>query len=106
MVYVPERDESIDILELIEKPELLAFHERTLCLYCKLAAHGNQRVAHQLCSHVDERQLIFAVRNPNLSGPMRQGLINFLIAVHLRTHADARLSMAKELENFENYFIF
>ncbi|CAK5073642.1 unnamed protein product [Meloidogyne enterolobii] len=96
MVYIPERDESIDILELIEKPDLLAFHERTLCLYCKLAAHGNQRVAHQLCSHVDEKQLIFAVRNPNLSGPMRQGLINFLIAVHLKTHADARLSMAKE----------
>ena len=27
---------------------------------------------------------------------MRQGLFNFLIAVHLKTHADARLSTAKE----------
>jgi hypothetical protein len=27
---------------------------------------------------------------------MRQGLVNFLIAVHLKTHADARLSTAKE----------
>jgi hypothetical protein len=96
MVYVPERDETVDILELIEKPDLLNFHARTLNLYCKLAAHGNQRVAHQLCAHVDERQLIYAVRNPYLSGPMRQGLVNFLIAVHLKTHADARLSTAKE----------
>lgn len=44
MVYIPERDESVDILELIEKPDLLSFHARTLNLYCKLAAHGNQKV--------------------------------------------------------------
>lgn len=31
-----------------------------------------------------------------LSGPMRQGLHNFLIAVYLKTHADARLSASKE----------
>uniref|UniRef100_A0A914H250 Ryanodine receptor n=1 Tax=Globodera rostochiensis TaxID=31243 RepID=A0A914H250_GLORO len=96
MVYVPERDESVDILELIEKPDLLVFHARTLNLYCKLASHGNQKVAHQLCAHIDESQLTYAVKSPFLSGPMRQGLVNFLIAVHLKSHADARLSTAKE----------
>ncbi|KAL3078921.1 hypothetical protein niasHS_014703 [Heterodera schachtii] len=96
MVYIPERNESVDMLELIEKADLLNFHAQTLNLYCKLASHGNQRVAHQLCAHIDESQLTYAVRSPFLSGPMRQGLINFLIAVHLKSHADARLSTAKE----------
>ncbi|KAK5964813.1 SPRY domain protein, partial [Trichostrongylus colubriformis] len=36
-VYVPEKDESFDILEIIEKPIFLDFHRQTLNLYCKLA---------------------------------------------------------------------
>lgn len=44
MVYIPERNESVDMLELIEKADLLNFHAQTLNLYCKLASHGNQRV--------------------------------------------------------------
>lgn len=63
MVYIPERDSSLDILELIENPDLLTFHSQTLDLYCKLASHGNQKVAHTLCSHVDESQLMYAVKN-------------------------------------------
>lgn len=43
-VYVPEKDESFDILEMIEKPMFLDFHRQTLNLYCKLASHGNQKV--------------------------------------------------------------
>ncbi|KAE9549703.1 hypothetical protein FO519_007091 [Halicephalobus sp. NKZ332] len=96
MVHVPEKDLSYDILELIEKNDLLQFHRQTLDLYCKLAAHGNQRVSHVLCSHVDEDQIMYAVKNHYLSGPMRQGLHDFLIAVHLKTHADARQSTAQE----------
>lgn len=87
---------SLDILELIEKTDLLAFHSETLNLYCKLAAYGNQRVAHTLCTHIDEDQLMYAVQSQYLSGAMRQGYHNFLIAVHLKTFADARLSNAKE----------
>ena len=63
MMYIPERDASIDILELIENRPLLQFHSQTLELYCKLAAYGNQRVAHTLCSHVDEAQLMYAVKS-------------------------------------------
>uniref|UniRef100_A0A914Z1U8 RIH domain-containing protein n=1 Tax=Panagrolaimus superbus TaxID=310955 RepID=A0A914Z1U8_9BILA len=96
MVYVPEKDMSYDILELIEKEELLVFHRQTLDLYCKLAAHGNQRVAHLLCSHVDEDQIMYAVKNHYLSGPMRQGLHDFLIAVHLQTHAYSRQTTSQE----------
>lgn len=60
-VYVPERDQSIDILEMIEYPHFIKFHQQTLRLYCALAAQGNQKVAHILCKHVDESQLMFAI---------------------------------------------
>uniref|UniRef100_A0A158P902 Ryanodine receptor 44F n=1 Tax=Angiostrongylus cantonensis TaxID=6313 RepID=A0A158P902_ANGCA len=93
-IYVPEKDESFDILEMIEKPIFLDFHRQTLNLYCKLASHGNQKVAHILCRHVDEDQIMYAVKN--LSGPMRQGYHDLLIAIHLQTHASARQSMSKE----------
>lgn len=62
-IYVPEKDMSYDILEIIEQPAYLAFHRQTLNLYCKLAAHGNQKVAHILCGHVGEDQLMYAVKS-------------------------------------------
>jgi hypothetical protein len=113
MVYIPEKDSSFDILELIEKQDLLDFHRQTLNLYCRLAAHGNQKVAHILCSHVDEDQIMhgvksqcksfnkFDIKNANstisdLSGPIRQGIHDFLIAVHLKTHSAARQSTSNE----------
>ncbi|WKY11480.1 hypothetical protein Q1695_003218 [Nippostrongylus brasiliensis] len=95
-VYVPEKDESFDILEIIEKPIFLDFHRQTLNLYCKLTSHGNQKVAHILCRHVDEDQIMYAVKSHYLSGPMRQGYHDLLIAIHLQSHASARLSMSKE----------
>ncbi|KAL4003146.1 RIH domain family protein [Acanthocheilonema viteae] len=95
-IYVPEKDKSYDILEMIEHNDFLTFHRQTLNLYCKLAAHGNQKVAHILCSHVDEDQIMYAVKSHYLSGPLRQGFHDFLIAVHLRTHVDARQSTAHE----------
>lgn len=64
-VFVPERDESYDLLEMIDLQAYLAFHQRTLHLYCSLAAQGNQKVAHILCKHVDEQQLIFTVKCPS-----------------------------------------
>jgi hypothetical protein len=63
MVYIPERDASLDILELIENPDLLTFHRQTLNLYCRLTSHGNQRVAHTLCYHVDEDQIFYGVKS-------------------------------------------
>uniref|UniRef100_A0A183D6N2 B30.2/SPRY domain-containing protein n=1 Tax=Gongylonema pulchrum TaxID=637853 RepID=A0A183D6N2_9BILA len=62
-IYVPEKDMSYDVLEMIEHDDLLAFHRQTLNLYCKLAAHGNQKVAHILCSHVDEDQIMYAIKS-------------------------------------------
>lgn len=70
-IYVPEKDTSYDVLEMIEHNDFLTFHRQTLNLYCKLAAHGNQKVAHILCSHVDEDQIMYAVKShckfPNIS---------------------------------------
>ena len=63
MIYAPERDASLDVLELIENPDLLTFHRQTLNLYCRLASHGNQRVAHMLCAHVDEMQIMYGVQS-------------------------------------------
>ncbi|VDK67237.1 unnamed protein product [Onchocerca ochengi] len=95
-IYVPEKDTSYDILEMIERNDFLVFHRQTLNLYCKLAAHGNQKVAHILCSHVDEDQIMYAVKSHYFSGPLRQGFHDFLIAVHLRTYVDARQSTSHE----------
>ena len=95
-VYIPEKDQSFDILEMIEKGILLDFHRQTLNLYCKLACHGNQKVAHILCQHIDEDQLMYAIKSHYLSGPLRQGFHDLIIAIHLQSHAAARLSMRKE----------
>uniref|UniRef100_A0A0N5AR96 Ryanodine receptor n=1 Tax=Syphacia muris TaxID=451379 RepID=A0A0N5AR96_9BILA len=95
-IYVPEKDMSYDILEMIEHPDYLAFHRQTLNLYCKLAAHGNQKVAHTLCSHVNEDQIVYAVKSQYLSGPLRQGFYDFVIAIHLKSHVDARLFARQE----------
>lgn len=63
MVHIPEKDYSLDILELIENPDLLTFHRQTLNLYCRLASNGNQKVAHTLCAHVDEDQIMWGVKS-------------------------------------------
>ena len=48
-VFLPEENRSVDILELIEHPELLEFHLSTMNLYKAMCALGNFRVAHALC---------------------------------------------------------
>ena len=60
-LHIPEEERSLDILELIEHPELLNFHEHTLELYRAVCSQGNHRVAHQLTAHVTEEQLRFTV---------------------------------------------
>lgn len=62
-VYIPEKDQSLDILEMIEMPDMLEFHRQTLNLYCKLASHGNHKVAHTLCQHIDEDQIMYAIKS-------------------------------------------
>ncbi|KAJ8366774.1 hypothetical protein AAFF_G00342460 [Aldrovandia affinis] len=57
-LHIPEENRCIDVLELSERLDLLKFHYHTLMLYCAVCALGNNRVAHALCSHVDESQLL------------------------------------------------
>lgn len=59
----------------------------------QLVASANQRVAHIMTKHVDEQQFMYAIQNEYMSGPLRSGFHNLLIAVHLQTHADARLAL-------------
>lgn len=59
---------SVDILELSEQKDLLKFHYHTLRLYSAICALGNNRVAHALCSHVDEAQLLQAIENKYMPG--------------------------------------
>ncbi|KAF4800675.1 ryanodine receptor 2 [Turdus rufiventris] len=87
---------TIDILELTEQEELLKFHYHTLRLYSAVCALGNNRVAHALCSHVDESQLLYAIENKYMPGLLRAGYYDLLIDIHLNTYATARLMMNNE----------
>ncbi|VDP02284.1 unnamed protein product [Soboliphyme baturini] len=99
MIYIPENDSSLDILELIEYKDLLNFHQRTLQLYCSLCAQGNFRNAHILSKHVDQPQLFYAIENKSLSvmmGSLRSSYYDLLISMHLKIHSDTRLMAADE----------
>lgn len=86
----------IDILELSERQDLMKFHYHTLMLYCAVCALGNNRVAHALCSHVDESQLFYAIENTYLPGPLRSGYYDLLISIHLESAKRARLGTNRE----------
>uniref|UniRef100_A0A3P8YVM5 Ryanodine receptor 3 n=1 Tax=Esox lucius TaxID=8010 RepID=A0A3P8YVM5_ESOLU len=95
-VHIPEENRCLDILELSEDEGLRAFHYHTLKLYCALCALGNTRVAHALCSHLDQSQLLYTINNQYLSGMLREGFYDVLISIHLETAKDARLMMNNE----------
>ncbi|XP_059897680.1 ryanodine receptor 3 isoform X2 [Gadus macrocephalus] len=95
-VHIPEENRCMDILELSENEELRKFHYHTLKLYCALCALGNTRVAHALCSHLDQSQILYTIDNQYLSGMLREGFYNFLISTHLETAKEARLMMNNE----------
>lgn len=76
-LLLPSR--CLDILELSELEDLRKFHYHTLKLYCALCALGNTRVAHALCSHLDQSQLLYTIDNQYLSGMLREGFYNVLI---------------------------
>lgn len=83
-------------MELTEHEELLKFHYHTLRLYSAVCALGNNRVAHALCSHVDESQLLYAIENKYVPGLLRAGYYDLLIDTYLNTYATARLMMNNE----------
>ncbi|XP_055337214.1 ryanodine receptor-like isoform X3 [Paramacrobiotus metropolitanus] len=95
-LYIPEEARCIDILELIENEDLLLFHAHTLMLYCAICSHGNYRVAHALVKHVDQKQLLFAIQNPYMSGALRRAFYDLLIALHLDTYAKAMYNTRDE----------
>ena len=64
-----------------------SFHAHTLTLYAALCYQSNYRAAHALCQHVDQKQLLYAIRAEYMSGPLRQGFYDLLIALHLESHA-------------------
>ncbi|KAM9837412.1 LOW QUALITY PROTEIN: ryanodine receptor 2 [Aulostomus maculatus] len=95
-LHIPEENRSVDILELSEKKDLLKFHYHTLRLYSAICALGNNRIAHALCSHVDEAQLLQAIENKYMPGLLRAGYYDLLIDIHLSSYATARLMMNNE----------
>ncbi|XP_019717005.1 ryanodine receptor 1b isoform X5 [Hippocampus comes] len=95
-LHIPEENRCIDVLELSERQDLMKFHFHTLMLYCAVCALGNNRVAHALCSHVDESQLFYAIENTYLPGPLRSGYYDLLISIHLESAKRARLGTNKE----------
>ncbi|MGH0130667.1 UNVERIFIED_CONTAM: hypothetical protein FKN15_003166 [Acipenser sinensis] len=95
-LHIPEENRSIDILELTEQEDLLKFHYHALRLHSAVCALGNNRVAHALCSHLDEAQLLYAIENKYMPGLLRTGYYDLLIDIHLSTYATARLMMNNE----------
>uniref|UniRef100_A0AAQ4PR39 Ryanodine receptor 2 n=1 Tax=Gasterosteus aculeatus aculeatus TaxID=481459 RepID=A0AAQ4PR39_GASAC len=95
-LHIPEENKSVDILELSEQSDLLKFHYHTLRLYSAICALGNNRVAHALCSHVDEAQLLQAIENKYMPGLLRAGYYDLLIDIHLSSYTTARLMMNSE----------
>ncbi|XP_054615531.1 ryanodine receptor 2 isoform X15 [Dunckerocampus dactyliophorus] len=95
-LHIPEENRSVDVLELSERRDLLKFHYHTLRLYSAICALGNNRVAHALCSHVDEAQLLHAIENKYMPGLLRTGYYDLLIDIHLSSYATARLMMNNE----------
>ncbi|KAM8837244.1 ryanodine receptor 2 isoform 8-T9 [Spinachia spinachia] len=95
-LHIPEENKSVDILELSEQKDLLKFHYHTLRLYSAICALGNNRVAHALCSHVDEAQLLQAIENKYMPGLLRAGYYDLLIDIHLSSYTTARLMMNSE----------
>lgn len=83
-------------MELSEQEDLRKFHYHTLKLYSALCALGNTRVAHVLCSHLDQSQLLYAIDNQYLPGMLREGFYNVLISIHLETAKGSRLMMKHE----------
>ncbi|XP_047657475.1 ryanodine receptor 3 isoform X4 [Tachysurus fulvidraco] len=95
-VHIPEENRCIDIMELSEDEVLRQFHYHTLKLYCALCALGNTRVAHALCSHLDQSQLLYTIDNQYLTGQLREGFYDVLISIHLETAKEAKLMMKNE----------
>ncbi|XP_076875611.1 ryanodine receptor 1 isoform X2 [Brachyhypopomus gauderio] len=95
-LHIPEENRCIDILELSESTELMKFHYHTLKLYGSVCALGNNRVAHALCSHVDQSQLFYAIENTYLPGPIRSGYYDLLISMHLESAKRNRLMTNRE----------
>ncbi|KAM7408499.1 hypothetical protein PAMA_002295 [Pampus argenteus] len=95
-LQIPDENRCVDILELSELADLLTFHHHTLLLYYSLCALGNTRVCHAICSHVDQSQLLHAIQNPHLPGPLRSAFYQLLIQVHLSSHTTACLMMNHE----------
>ena len=87
-LHIPEEDRCIDILELIEMDKLISFHAHTLTLYAALCYQSNYRAAHSLCKHVDQKQLLYAIQSEYMSGPLRRGFYDLLIALHIESHAN------------------
>ncbi|XP_015230090.1 PREDICTED: ryanodine receptor 2-like [Cyprinodon variegatus] len=96
ILQIPEENRCVDILELSELDDLLTFHQNILLLYSSLAAFGNNRVCHALCSHVDQSQILYAIQNPNLPGQLRSAYYQLLIQVYLSSHTTACLMMNHE----------
>ncbi|KAJ3610589.1 hypothetical protein NHX12_022681 [Muraenolepis orangiensis] len=95
-LHIPDENRWIDILELSERHDLLTFHHHTLLLYCSLCALGNARVSHALCSHLDQSQLLYAIQDPYLPGPLRTALYKLLIQVFLSSNATVCLMTNQE----------
>ncbi|XP_053730272.1 ryanodine receptor 2 [Synchiropus splendidus] len=91
-LQIPDENRSVDILELSELPDLMTFQYHTLLLYVSLCKLGNTRVAHAICSHVDQSQVLYAIQNPHLPGRLRSAFYQLLFEVYLNSQTSLMMS--------------
>lgn len=59
-------------------------------LYEAVCAQSNNYVAHQVCKLIDEKQLMYCIGNPYLSGLLRKSFYDLLIKLHLEALVTSR----------------
>uniref|UniRef100_A0A8D2QI27 Ryanodine receptor 2 n=1 Tax=Zonotrichia albicollis TaxID=44394 RepID=A0A8D2QI27_ZONAL len=87
------------MIQCLNPLQFMALHipeENRLMFVLYLNDFNDFRMAHALCSHVDESQLLYAIENKYMPGLLRAGYYDLLIDIHLNTYATARLMMNNE----------
>ena len=65
-------------------------------LYKAMCALGNFRVAHALCSYIDQQQFLYCIKSSYLDGRLREVYHELLIDIHLGAHANTRQHTQEE----------
>ncbi|XP_065188366.1 ryanodine receptor 3-like isoform X2 [Sycon ciliatum] len=97
MVEISRELHSWSLPELVEMPQLMSFHTKTLDLYSGLCMQGNELITNRItCDHVTKQQLMECAKMDDLPGPLNRSFFRLLSTLHLEKHVNARLLTRSE----------